>query len=108
MKKIIILISILFATSAQAANFTITIPDDKVPLVTNSFAALYNRPEQVPDPENQEEMIDNPETKAAFSKRILRNYVREVVRAANVKLIETERQRLITEADTASEGITVE
>jgi len=63
------------------ANITINIPDDKLPWVVDGFAKRFNYQEQVPnpdfDPEQPEDpvtnplMIDNPEGKAAFAKKML-------------------------------------
>ena len=54
MKKIFIAVLLSFAliSNVSAATLTITIPDDKVDLVKDSFALLYNRPDQIEDPEN--------------------------------------------------------
>ena len=89
------------------AQFTISIPDDKVALVKNSFAIQYNRPDEIDDPDNPDVMIPNPVSKVQFAKNIIRSFIREVVRAAQVRTIEVQRQQIIVDADANTELIEV-
>jgi hypothetical protein len=67
------------------ANFTITIPDDKVQPILDAFANQLNRPLYILDPDwidpedgTTHPVIDNTETKAQFAKRMLIEYVKTV------------------------------
>lgn len=81
------------------AQITITIPDEKVADVRTAFKATYNyqtlianpdfSPELPVDPVTNPEFIDNPETEVQFFKRKIREWIREVVQAYQVKTAAT-------------------
>ena len=77
------------------AEFKIDIADTDVSRVLDSVSGNYNRPEQVenpdfddtqPESETNARLIDNPESKAVFANRIVRNFLSENVKAYEVKL----------------------
>jgi len=53
-----------------------TIPDAQAPRLVNAFCNRYNYPTQVLVDGN---MVNNPESRAAFSKRMLLNVLKELV-----------------------------
>ena len=70
------------------AQFSVEINDADVSRVLDAIAANYNRPETVsnpsfdsslPESESNPRTIDNPESKAAFSNRIVREFLAEHV-----------------------------
>lgn len=77
------------------AVFSIEIADADVQRVLDSVAGNYSRPQQVVNPafveggENQgiSELIDNPESKAAFANRTVRDFLRENVSAYERRLL---------------------
>lgn len=77
------------------AQFTVDIADADVNRVLAALASNYNRPDQISNPdfdEEQEEsetnvrMIDNPETLAQFGNRMVRIFLAENVKAYEVRL----------------------
>jgi hypothetical protein len=90
------------------AQFSVEIADADIIRVLDAVAANYNRPEQVPNPDFDEvleesetnvRMIDNPETKAAFANRIVRNFLAENVKGYEVRLA---KQAAIAAAEAAA------
>ena len=76
------------------AQFSVEINDADVSRVLDAIAVNYNRPETVsnpsfdpslPESESNSRIIDNPETKAAFSNRIVREFLSEHVNAYEAK-----------------------
>lgn len=61
------------------ATISIDIPDAVQPRVLDAFATVYGRPEQIPDPNDATKTISNPETKAQFARRMLKQHVRDVL-----------------------------
>lgn len=97
------------------AQFSVEISDSDVLRVINSVASNYGRPDQVDNPDynpnatipnpnydpnleegpnnpavipdtNQQMLIDNPETKASFANRKVREFLAENVRAYEIRL----------------------
>ena len=67
------------------ANITITIPDNYVQDVLDAFAYIYRYQEMIEDPDGvpgppdgEIPKIPNPESKAAFAKRMNANYIKEI------------------------------
>ena len=94
MKRIgLCLIIALWASTAHSAQVCVDVPDAAVPQFRDAFAASYNYQATVPDPadttyrvENRaQRAIANPQTKAAFAKRRVAEYIREVMRAHRVE-----------------------
>lgn len=90
------------------AQFSIEIADTDIGRVLDAVAANYNRPEQVPNPDFDEDleesetnvrMIDNPETKSVFANRIVRNFLAENVKGYEVGLA---KQAAIAAAEAAA------
>ena len=107
MKKLIITLAILaMASPAFGASFTLTVPNDVVGDVVQAFCTLYGYQETITDAEGVE--VPNPETKAAFAKRMIRTYVKEVYKAYKVQQFETGRQRVITDAESDVGGVDVQ
>ena len=76
------------------AQFSVEINDADVSRVLDAIAANYNRPETVsnpsfdsalPESESNSRTIDNPETKAVFANRIVRDFLSEHVNAYEAK-----------------------
>jgi hypothetical protein len=77
------------------AQFSVEINDADVSRVLDAVSANYNRPETVsnpsfdsslPESESNPRTIDNPESKAAFSNRIVREFLAEHVYAHEQQL----------------------
>ena len=83
------------------ATFSLDIAEEDVGRVLNAISANYNRPEQIPNPDypvNSESApvdengnpipprIDNPENKAVFTHRMVRNFLSEHVSAYEIKI----------------------
>ncbi len=103
---LIALFSLVFMGQAMGAEITITIADEKVSAITDAFSVQYQRPEQVED-ENGD-LVDNPETKKAFTLRILKGFIRQVYKAAKVKEVDITLKNTRTAADDYTEDISVE
>jgi hypothetical protein len=69
------------------ATYCVEMPDADFLRVINAIAANYGRPDSVPnpnyagDPNVEPETIENPETKAQFTNRIVRGFLAENVTA---------------------------
>jgi hypothetical protein len=69
------------------ATYCVEMPDADFLRVINAIAANYGRPDSVPnpnyagDPNIEPETIENPETKAQFTNRIVRGFLAENVTA---------------------------
>ena len=94
MKRIgLCLIIALWASTAHSAQVCVDVPDAAVPQFRDAFAASYNYRATVPDPADTTYQIEgraqrtiaNPQTKAAFAKRRVAEYIREVMRAHRVE-----------------------
>lgn len=90
------------------AQFSVEIADADVSRVLDAVAANYNRPAKVenpdfddsqPESETNARFIDNPESKAVFSNKIVRNFLAENVKAYEVKLA---KQTAIAAAEAAA------
>jgi hypothetical protein len=71
------------------ATYCVEMPDADFLRVINAIAANYNRPETVPNPDYNGEnsaTIENPETKAQFTNRIVRGFLSENVTAYERRL----------------------
>ena len=78
------------------AIFSVEIPDDKVDLVLDSVSAMYRYQEMVTNPEFDDQLpedevsnpaqIANPETKAMFVNRMVRQWLGENVKAHASKM----------------------
>jgi hypothetical protein len=86
--------------------FTITIPDDKLNFILDSFASVYNYSSTILD-ENGDE-TSNPESKEVFAKKTILAFIKEVHESAKTKLVETTRNSLIEEANNDTINITIE
>lgn len=69
------------------ATYCVEMPDADFLRVINAISANYGRPDSVPnpnyagDPNIEPETIENPETKAQFTNRIVRGFLAENVTA---------------------------
>jgi hypothetical protein len=77
------------------AQFTIEIADSDVDRVLMSLAVNYRRPTQIKNPDNELEMIDNPESIYQFGNRMVRNFLAENVQAYEIKLAKDQAASLI-------------
>ncbi len=110
MKKIIA--SILFVWVvvgyANAASYTITIPDNIVNDVIDGIAFQNGYKDNIQDPDDPINTIPNPESKTAFAKRMNRKWIRDNVRAWEANQSQkTAREQAITDADAKTETIDV-
>jgi|DEB0MinimDraft_6_1074348.scaffolds.fasta_scaffold278467_1 hypothetical protein len=80
MKHLILTLALLIPSSAMAATLSITIPDNQVNRVQDAFANEYGYQEQVLD-ENGD-LVDNPVTKAQFTKSKVVSYIKNTVRSS--------------------------
>ena len=94
------------------AQFAVEIADADVDRVLDSIAGNYNRPEQVenpdfndsePESETNVRLIDNPESKAVFASKIVRQFLSENVKAYEVKLA----KQAAAQAAEAAAGVTI-
>jgi len=58
------------------ASISVTIPDAKATEIRDAFARQLGRPDQIQDGNGG--MIPNPESKTAFAKRMLVEYVKKI------------------------------
>lgn len=61
------------------AQITLNYPDGQGKRIVDAFKGEYNYKDQIEDPENPGEMIPNPESGAAFTKRMVLEFVKGVV-----------------------------
>jgi hypothetical protein len=61
------------------ATITLTIPDVLLPRVVAGMCGRFNYQDKVDDPANPGSHIPNPETKAVFCKRMIRQFVKQSV-----------------------------
>jgi len=59
-------------------SLSVTVPSSAE---VNDFVAYHGWTAQIPDPNNPGQMIDNPETKAQFSKRMVIRFIRSSIKA---------------------------
>lgn len=54
----------------------------QIPLsrIVDAFAYKYDYQATIPNPEDPEQTISNPETKAAFARRMIKNHIIQVVK----------------------------
>lgn len=85
------------------ATYCVEMPDADFLRVINAVAANYGRPDTIlnpdynSDPENQPQTIENPETKAQFTNKIVRSFLAENVTAYERRIaIEQAAQNLDT------------
>jgi hypothetical protein len=108
MKKVIITLAILaLASPVFGASMTITVPDEVAPQVINAFATLYNYQATIDTDENGDD-IPNPESKAAFTRRMIREYVKNVYKAYKVAELEAQRQQVVSDAENDVSGVDVQ
>jgi hypothetical protein len=62
------------------ATFSFDIPDAQVARFVAAFVGAFQYPDMVPDPNNPSALIPNPETKAAFTRRMWRNMAKDVIK----------------------------
>jgi len=82
------------------AQFSLEIADTDVFRVLEAVAANYNRPETI---FVDGEEVDNPESKAVFANKIVRNFLSENVKAYEIKLA----KRAAAEAAEAAAEVTI-
>jgi hypothetical protein len=85
---------------------TITVPDSVAPEVIQAFCVNYNYQATITD-ENGDE-IPNPESKAAFTRRAIREYVKNVYLKYKVDQLEALRQQTLQEASEDVSGVDVQ
>ena len=61
------------------ATISIEIPDALIQRAINGMCGAYFYRETLPDPSNPEANIPNPETKAAFCKRMIKQHIKTCV-----------------------------
>ena len=82
------------------AQLIITVPDAQVARVLAAFAAQYGYQDTVPGANPGDPPVANPETRVQFTRRMLRRFVMEVVRANEVvAAIETARTDAAAKVD---------
>jgi len=81
-------------------NLVFTIPDNRIINVRNDFCSYHGWTATIPDPDNEGQTINNPESQGAFIKRKIGEYVKDSVRAKRAKdSSETARLSSITDTD---------
>lgn len=81
-------------------NFSFTVSEVNKARIINGVCYQNNYRDQIEDPENEGEMIANPETKAQFAKRMIKEYIKNNVRAYEVsKAVSEARKAKMEEVD---------
>lgn len=81
------------------AAISVTIPDALLQRVLDGFAGQYGYAATIPDPNNPSSNIPNPQTKAAFTKQRVLEFIQQVVIAWEAKNAgETARIAAVTKA----------
>lgn len=85
--------------------WTITLEDEVAIRIRNAYCKKYNYQDMIPNPEDPDELIPNPETKVNFTKRHIKRQIKDIVRevestnagnaASNEKLNEIETDVII-------------
>ena len=109
MKKVLVfLVAMLVAGNVYAASFTLTIPDELVNDLIAAYCDKFGYEAELWDDET-EQMISNPETAVAFTKRMLRQQIKDVYLEYKVDGdIETARDTAITQCDTDTTDLNVD
>jgi hypothetical protein len=77
-------------------SISLTVPDNKAVQINEDFCAYHGWKSTIPDPQNPQATIPNPETKNAFIKRKVGEFIKESVLAFNAnKDVQTARQSAI-------------
>jgi hypothetical protein len=103
MKKvtILLLVGLFLIVPLNSAEIKITIPDHRIGDIQDAVASVYK----------YEAIIDgnpNPETKAEFTNRILKKFLKDVYVTYKIKAIATTKASLINQANNNFTGIQVE
>jgi len=107
MKKLIVVMGIIaLASPAFGASMTITVPDSVVQDVIQAFCTNYNYQETIQGSDGQD--IPNPESKAAFTRRAIREYVKNVYFKYKVDQLEAIRKQTLKDAEEAVSGVDVQ
>lgn len=83
----------------------INIPTEKKQEIIEAFCLAYKRPEKVFNDKGKE--IDNPETKLAFMKRKIREYVQEIHKCYKIESSKVTGQKVIEDSNNFTKDITV-
>ncbi|PIR88819.1 MAG: hypothetical protein COU09_00090 [Candidatus Harrisonbacteria bacterium CG10_big_fil_rev_8_21_14_0_10_44_23] len=80
---------------------TIDVPDAQAIRVRDGFCAQYGYQEKISETvDGETTLVDNPETKAQFVQRKIREFVHDTVRSYEASTaIKTAREQAITKAD---------
>ena len=84
------------------ASITFTFPDAIAPRLLNSFCAIRGYADEIRDPDNPGNVIQNPESKAAFAKRNIKEWILHEVTRYEVGLAAT------AAADAATQAVTTD
>lgn len=90
------------------AKMTLTIPDEIVQDVVDAFCGSYKYQPEVEGEEKvdgETVMILNPESKVAFSKRMIREYVKAIYTSYQANQYEAGRQAVVDAAETDVAGM---
>lgn len=116
MRYILAIFIIFCAVSLFAAEFTVYIPNDKIPDIKTAYKYEFNYLENVTvynDTSEEYEVIPNPESVIDFIKRMIKkqikdichNYLRKIKKDEAISLAYEEA---LNETDTMFENVTVE
>lgn len=83
------------------ATISITIPDGVAARVTNGLAGQYGYKAIIPAPNPTDPPVPNPESKAQFARRMVRQFIHESVRAYEAsQASNTARDAAVVDANT--------
>jgi len=85
----------------------VDVPNGVTATIHDAFAEAYKRPTEIEDPDNEGEMIDNPESKEAFTTKRIRLYVEDILAAYNKKNARATAEASADEANAAVLGAIV-
>lgn len=84
------------------AQITLNIPNNKIDLILSAITETYNYSEFITD-ENGD-LIPNPISKAEFSKGVLINYIKDIVKGYKIR---TDSQSVLDNANTDSNNLNI-
>lgn len=83
------------------AQIVIAIPDGVAARVTNGLAGQYGYKATIPAPNPADPPVPNPESKAQFARRMVRQFIHETVKAYEAsQAANTARDVAVADADT--------
>lgn len=80
-------------------NFSITVPDDKKEEIIDDFTDHHRYQIEITDPDDPYSEIPNPQSRAAFAKQVVINFIRNSVKAKRAEAADAVRIAAIATVD---------